>query len=399
MGDYIGWSETEWATQEERLAVDTKSQDLFVGIPLEHEMDEHRVALTPHAVMALTAKGHRILVERGAGEAAGFSDHKYSEAGAEIANGPEAVFKAQTVLKVSPPTQAEIEMMPGNQTLISALQLRTRNRDYFKALADKNITALALEEIRDESDHGALRIAMSEIAGRMAAQIGASLLSGTSPKGKGKLLGAVPGVASSRFVVIGAGAAGLSAARAAMNTGAQVIIMDESVARLRYAMELLGDRVITESFRPKLAMKRLRDADVAVGAVAPVNGRTPMMVSQEMVEGMEPGSVIIDISIDQGGVFETSELTSHDKPTVLKHGVIHYGVPNIASSVGQTASIAMSNVVAPLLESIAEMGGVQESLKVNLHFRAGLYLYNGLLTKKHLGEFFDLPFSDDVLLF
>ena len=399
MSEYISWSETAWETQEERLAVDAKSAQLQIGLPKEHAMNEHRLLLTPESVQILVASGHEIVVETGAGTLAGFPDASYANAGATIALGPEEVFQCAIVAKVAPPTVAEIEMMRGGQTLISALQLRTRNRAYFKSLADKKITALALEEVRNSEDQSALRMAMSEIAGQMAARVGASLLAdGAHGSRKGKLMGPIPGVAPARVVVLGAGVAGLSAVRAAHGMGSQVVLMDSNINRLRAAQEL-NPALITEVIQELVVAKRLKKADLVIGALHPVNGRTPVVVSEDAIAAMEPNSVIIDISIDSGGCFESSELTPHENPTYEKHGVIHYCIPNMASAVGHTATIALSNFVAPMLSTLSELGGVEDCLHYDLNMRAGLYLYKGLLTKRHLGEHFDLPFSNDALLF
>jgi alanine dehydrogenase len=399
MSEYISWSETAWETQEERLAVDAKSAQLQIGLPKEHAMNEHRLLLTPESVQILVAQGHEIVVETGAGTLAGFSDASYANAGATIALGPEEVFQCAIVAKVAPPTVAEIAMMRGGQTMISALQLRTRNRDYFKSLADKKITALALEEVRNSEDQSALRMAMSEIAGQMAARVGASLLAdGAHGSRKGKLMGPIPGVTPARVVVLGAGVAGLSAVRAAQGMGSQVVLMDSNINRLRAAQEL-NPALITEVIQELVVVKRLKKADLVIGALHPVNGRTPVVVSEDAIAAMESNSVIIDISIDSGGCFESSELTSHENPTYEKHGVIHYCIPNMASAVGHTATIALSNFVAPMLSTLSGLGGVEDCLHYDLNMRAGLYLYKGLLTKRHLGEHFDLPFSNDALLF
>ena len=399
MSEYISWSETAWETQEERLAVDAKSAQLQIGLPKEHAMNEHRLLLTPESVQLLVAQGHEIVVETGAGTLAGFPDALYANAGATVALGPEEVFQCAIIAKVAPPTVAEISMMRGGQTLISALQLRTRNRAYFKSLADKKITALALEEVRNSEDQSALRMAMSEIAGQMAARVGASLLAdGAHGSRKGKLMGPIPGVAPARVVVLGAGVAGLSAVRAAHGMGSQVVLMDSNINRLRAAQEL-NPALITEVIQELVVVKRLKKADLVIGALHPVNGRTPVVVSEDAIAAMEPNSVIIDISIDSGGCFESSELTSHENPTYEKHGVIHYCIPNMASAVGHTATIALSNFVAPMLSTLSGLGGVEDCLHYDLNMRAGLYLYKGLLTKRHLGEHFDLPFSNDALLF
>lgn len=400
MSDYLSWSETAWATQEERLAVDTKNAKLVIGVPRERDMDEHRILLNPAAVQVLVQNGNEILIESGAGLLAGWEDKEYASAGASISSDANSIFQCDIIAKVAPPNKKEIAMMKGNQTLISALQLRTRDRDFFKALADKKITGIALEEIRDADDQSALRIAMSEIAGQQAARLGASLLAeGLSGKRKGKLMGGVPGVAPASVLVIGAGVAGMAAVRLSRGMGAEVVLLDQSISKLRYATEQMGGGLVTELIQDSVLKNRLQHVDVVIGALSPIEGRTPMVVTEEMVELMPVGSVIIDISIDSGGCFETSEITSHGEPTFVLHDVLHYCVPNMNSAVGNTSSIAMSNIVGPMLLQLSGNGGVKESLHFDLNIRAGLYLYGGLLTKRHLGEHFDLPYSSDDLLF
>ncbi len=400
MSDYLSWSDTAWATQEERLAVDTKNAKLVIGVPRERDMDEHRILLNPAAVQVLVQNGNEILIESGAGLLAGWEDKEYASAGASISSDAYSIFQCDIIAKVAPPNKKEIAMMKGNQTLISALQLRTRDRDFFKALADKKITGIALEEIRDADDQSALRIAMSEIAGQQAARLGASLLAeGLSGKRKGKLMGGVPGVAPASVLVIGAGVAGMAAVRLSRGMGAEVVLLDQSISKLRYATEQMGGGLVTELIQESVLKNRLQHVDVVIGALSPIEGRTPMVVTEEMVELMPVGSVIIDISIDSGGCFETSEITSHGEPTFVLHDVLHYCVPNMNSAVGNTSSIAMSNIVGPMLLQLSGNGGVKESLHFDLNIRAGLYLYGGLLTKRHLGEHFDLPYSSDDLLF
>ncbi len=400
MNEYIPWSDAAFQTQEEYLLVETPSASFRIGIPKERTMDEHRVLLTPDTVQLLVQQGHEILVEAQAGQLAGFTDKMYADAGAQLVRQPREIYQCNLVCKVAPPTEEEISWMTGHQTLISALQLRTRNRTYFKALADKKVTALALEEVRNGDDQSALRIAMSEIAGQMAARVGASLLAeGAHGPGKGKLMGPIPGVAPAQVVVIGAGTAGLSAVRAAQGMGASVVLMDPNINRLRYAQDVINNTLVTEVIQDVALLRRIGEADVLIGALAPVNGRTPVVVTEDMIAAMAPNSVVIDISIDHGGCIETSELTSHHQPTRKVLDVIHYAIPNMASAVGHTASIAMSNFVGPMLRSMADAGGVEDCLHYHLNTRAGLYMYGGLITKRHLGEHFDLPFSNDNLLF
>jgi alanine dehydrogenase len=383
--------------QEEMLAIGKKKGKLMIGIPKETTYQENRVALNPEAVQLLVNNGHQIVVESGAGKQASYEDIDYSEGGAEIVKDKTEVFKANIILKVAPPSEEEIDMMPGNQTLISALQLTLHPKKTLTTLMNKKITAIAWDYIQDE--HGIYTVvrAMGEIAGNTSILIASELLSNYK-SGKGIMLGGVAGVRPTEVVILGAGTVGEYACRAALGLGASVKVFDNSISKLRRLQNDIGMRVYTSVIQPKLLEKAVMRSDVVIGAVRAGLGRTPCIVTEEMIKNMKAGSVLIDVSIDQGGCFETSKLTNLDSPTFVEHGVIHYCVPNIASRVSRTASIALSNIFSPLLLEIGENGGCRDTIKKNPGFRSGVYVYQGKLTSEILGKVFDLPYKNIELL-
>ncbi|MBK9193297.1 MAG: alanine dehydrogenase [Crocinitomicaceae bacterium] len=383
--------------QEEMLAIGRKKGKLVIGIPRETTYQENRVALTPEAVQFLVSNGHSILVESKAGESARYSDVDYSEAGAEIAYDKASVFKANIIIKVAPPSDEEIELMPGNQTLISALQLTLHPKKTLVALMNKKITAIAWDYIQDEHQIFPVVRAMGEIAGNTSILIAAELLSNYKT-GKGIMMGGVAGVQPTEVVILGAGTVGEYACRTAIGLGSSVKVFDNSISKLRRLQNDIGQRIFTSVIQPKLLEKAIMRADVVIGAVRAPFGRTPCIVTEEMVRQMKAGSVIVDVSIDQGGCFETSRVTNHTKPTFVEHDVIHYCVPNVASRVSRTASIALSNIFSPMLLEMGEMGGTKEMIKRDPGFRAGVYIYKGKLTSEILGKVFDLPFKNIELL-
>lgn len=383
--------------QEEMLEVGRKKGKLYIGIPKEISFQENRIALVPDAVTLLVNNGHRVVIETNAGKAANFEDKDYSEAGAEIAYNVEEVYKAEIVLKVAPPSTEEIEMMQRKQTLISALQLTVQPEDYVKKLVSKKVTAIAYDYIKDKDGIFPVIRLMSEIAGNTSILIAAEYLSNVH-NGQGSIFGGITGTPPTDVVILGAGTVGEFATRAALGLGANVKVFDNSLYKLRRLQSVLGTRVYTSVLQPKVLQKALKTADVVIGAIRAKEGRTPCVVTEEMVQEMKYGSVIIDISIDQGGCFETSKVTNHSKPVFRKHGVIHYCVPNIASRVSRTASYALSNVFAPILLSIGEEGGIENMLRRDSGVRNGVYVYNGILTNKFLGETFNLPYKDIDLL-
>lgn len=383
--------------QEEMLETGKKKQHLFIGIPKETSYQENRVALVPDAVALLVANGHRIVVETNAGKMSNFSDTEYSEAGAQIAYDTAEVFKADIIMKVAPPSMEEIELMQRNSTLLSALQLSVQSRDTLKKLMDKKITAIAWDYIMDEDGIYPVVRSMSEVAGIASILIAAEYLSNVS-KGKGLILGGIAGVPPTDVVILGAGTVGEFAARSALGLGANVKVFDNSLYRLRRLQNDLGVQTYTSIIQPKVLTKALSTADVVIGALRAEGGKTPCVVTEKMVEDMKSGSVIVDVSIDKGGCFETSQVTNHTQPVFTKHGILHYCVPNIASRVSRTASFALSNIFAPVVLQIADEGGSENLIKRKPGFRSGVYILNGTLTKKVLGEAFQLPYKDIDLL-
>jgi len=383
--------------QEELLAVGKKHSRLTIGIPRETSFQERRVALVPESVALLVNNGHEVIVETNAGKESNFQDHDYSEAGARIVYSAEDVFKSEYILKVAPPSAEEIALMPGRQTLISALHLPAQKADIFKSLSNKKITAIAWDYIKDEIDVFPVVRAMGEIAGNTAVLIAAEYLSHASG-GQGLMFGGISGVKPTEVVILGAGTVAEFAARAALGLGASVKIFDNNTYRLRRIQNDLGTRLWTNTISPSELRNALDTADVAIGAIHTKTGRTPIVVTEDMVSNMKYGSVIMDISIDQGGCFETSRVTTHDKPTYKEHGVIHYCVPNIASRVSRTASYALSNIFAPVVLSMGDEGGIANQVKHNEGFRCGVYMYNGTLTNQTIADMFNLPYKDLNLL-
>jgi alanine dehydrogenase len=382
--------------QEEKLEVKRHKSELFIGIPKETSYQERRICLTPDAVNSLTLNGHRILIESGAGESSSYSDKEYSDAGAEITSDTAKVFMCPMLLKVEPVTFEEIDMMQQGSIIISAIQLKTRKKDYFEALSKKKITALAFEYIKDEDGSYPAVKSLSEIAGTASVLIAAELMI-NQQFGKGLLFGNINGVPPTDVVILGAGTVGEFAARTALGLGANVKVFDNSITKLRRLQNNLNQRVFTSTIQPKTLLKALRRCDVAIGAMRGKE-RCPVVVTETMVEHMKKGAVIVDVSIDTGGCFETSEVTTHERPTFIKNNVIHYCVPNIPSRYSKTASLSISNIITPSLLEIAEDGGLESALRCNKGLRNGVYMYHGILTNKSIGDWFDLPQSDINLI-
>ncbi|MBC6699498.1 MULTISPECIES: alanine dehydrogenase [Hymenobacter] len=380
-------------TQESMLAVETRKRKLFIGLPRETSLQENRICLTPEAVKHLVEEGHEIIMESGAGEPSKYSDHNYSEAGATIAYSQKEVYEADLILKVAPPTHDEIEFLHANQTLISALQFGTLTSEYVMALTRKKVNAISFELIKDPSGARPVVRAMSEIAGSTVMLIAAEYLA-RSNEGKGIILGGITGVPPSQVVILGAGTVAEYAARAATGLGAEVKVFDNHLYKLRRLKQNLGTQLYTSTLDTFALSQQLRRADVVIGALNAEEGRVPFMVPESMVASMAPGSVIIDVSIDQGGCFETSEMTSHSKPVFRKYDVIHYCVPNIASRVPRTATNALSNIFTPILQEISQHGGINEVLFTNEHFRSGVYIYKGSLTNATIAKRFNMRYKE-----
>ncbi len=385
------------APQPETLAIETSESKLFIGVPLEITPYENRVALVPHAVQSLIGHGHRVVVQQGAGEKSNYSDSHYSESGAEVVPSAEEVYKADIIIKVAPPTVAELSMFHADQILVSPLQIPIITEEYIETLRKKRVIAVAMEYLQaSDSSFPVVRI-MSEIAGISAMHTAAELLS-NAKGGRGVLLGGVSGVPPAKVVILGAGVVGEFATRTALGLGASVRIFDNDVYKLMRIQKLIGRQLHTSTINPVYLSYQLLSADCVIGAIHSREGRTPMVVSEEMVAKMKDGSVIIDVSIDQGGCFETSEVTSHKNPTFTKYGVVHYCVPNIPSKVSRTASVAVSNILTPLLVKAGGTGGLEQLLFRNPGIRHGVYTYKGCLTNMYLSKHFGIKFTDINLL-
>ena len=382
--------------QEELLEAQRGHAELTIGIPAETSLQEKRVALVPEAVALLVAHGHQVLVETKAGFEAQFSDNDYSESGARIVYDRRQVFQANIVLKVEPPSLEEVALMGMRQTLISALQLSVQNEGLLEALSAKKITAIAWDFVQNENGIQPLVRAMGEIAGNTAILLAGELMASVS--GQGTMLGGVSGVRPSEVVILGAGTVGEYATRSALGLGASVKVFDNSVHRLIRLQNAVGQRLWTSTLQPSVLEEALRTADVAIGAVRGSGSRAPMLVSEPMVAGMRERSIVVDVSIDRGGVFETSRLTSHERPTFIECGVIHYCVPNIPSRVARTASKALSNIFAPMLLGIAGEGGVVPAIKDRNLISTGVYMFNGTLTNEEIAAERNLPWKPLDLL-
>jgi alanine dehydrogenase len=382
--------------QEEKLEITRHKSELFIGVPKETSFQERRICLTPDAVNSLTYQGHRVMIEAGAGESSSYSDKEYANAGAELTSDTKKVFGCPIILKVEPASTAEIEMINPGSIIISAIQLKTRKKSYFTALTKKKITALAFEYIKDEDGSYPAVKSLSEIAGTASILIAAELMI-TNEFGKGLLFGNITGVPPTDVVILGAGTVGEFAAKTAIGLGANVKIFDNSITKLRRLQNHLPQRIFTSTIQPKALLKALRRCDVAIGAMRGKE-RCPIIVTETMVEHMKKGAVIVDVSIDTGGCFETSEVTTHEKPTFVKNDVLHYCVPNIPSRYSKTASLSISNILTPYLLQIAEDGGIESAIRCNHGLKNGVYLYHGILTNKAIGDWFDLPNSDINLI-
>jgi alanine dehydrogenase len=382
-----------YETMEETLDIKVKREGIAIGIPQEVAFQENRVALTPDAVSVLVNNGHSVMVEHNAGDAAHFRDKEYSDAGAKIVESRGEIFKAPILVKSAPVIEEDVLFLQQNQLIISPLHLSTLKPIVLKEMMKKKVTALSFENLKDDSGSYPIVRSMSEIAGSASMLIAAQYLSSAN-HGKGVLLGGISGIAPTKVVIIGAGVVGEYAARAALALGASVKVFDNNVYRLKRLQNTIGQRLWTSVIEPKLLAKQLRTCEVAVGALKNDTGRTPMIVTEEMVSGMRPGSVIIDVSIDRGGCFETSEVTTQESPIFIKYGVIHYCVPNIPSSFARTASQAISNVLMPLLIEAGENGGIENLAWHQLHLRNGIYMFKGHLTNFYLSQRFELKYTD-----
>ncbi|WP_121352578.1 alanine dehydrogenase [Flavisolibacter nicotianae] len=386
-----------YETLEETLDIKPKGAQLHIGIPKEIAFQENRVALTPDAVGVLVSNGHEVTIEHNAGEGAHFADRDYSEAGAKIVYNREDVFKAPILVKSAPIIDEDLPLLQYNQLIISPIHLSILKAELLQKMMEKRVTAISFENLKDDSGSYPIVRSMSEIAGSAVMLIAAQYL-GSANHGKGVLLGGISGIAPTKVIIIGAGIVGENAARAALALGASVKVFDNSVYRLKRLQDNIGHRLWTSVIEPRLLAKQLKTCEVAVGALSNESGRTPIVVTEEMVSSMRHGSVVIDVSIDRGGCFETSEITTHQSPIYTKYGVIHYCVPNIPSGFARTASQAISNVLMPLLLEAGDDGGFEQMVWHRVHLRSGIYMFKGALTNFYLSERFNLKYTDLNLL-
>ncbi|MFN5421957.1 MAG: alanine dehydrogenase [bacterium] len=390
-------SDINYETLEETLDIKPIAQQLTIAIPKENAFQENRIALTPDAVGVLVSNGHKVAVEHKAGEGSHFSDKDYAEAGATIVYDKKELFVNDLIVKSAPVSDEELPLLNVGQTIISPIHLPVMKTHILEKMMEKKITALSFENLKDETGHNPIVRSMSEIAGSAVMLIAGQYLSNAND-GKGVLLGGISGIPPTKVIIIGSGIVGEYAARTALAMGASVKIFDNNIYKLKRLQNNIGVRLWTSVIEPKILAKQLKTCDVAVGALSSSAGRTPIVVSEEMVAAMRPGSVIVDVSIDRGGCFETSEVTSHEKPVIKKYDVFHYGVPNIPSGFARTASQAISNVLMPLLLRIGDEGGLEKLVWHQINIRNGVYTFKGSLTNFHLSQRFNLKYTDLNLL-
>jgi alanine dehydrogenase len=386
-----------YETLEETLDVKPHSAKLDIGIPKEFAFQENRIALTPEAVSVLVSNGHSVAIESNAGLASHYKDKEYSEAGAKIVYDKAEVYRAPILVKSAPVVEEDMGLLQMGQTIISPIHHSALKACIIEKMMEKKITAISFENLKDDSGTYPIVRSMSEIAGSALMLIAGQYLSSFN-KGKGVLLGSISGIPPTKVVVVGAGIVGETATRNALALGASVKVFDNNVYRLKQLQDNLGHRVWTSVLEPRILAKQLKTCEVAIGALSNESGRAPIVVTEEMVAAMRPGSIILDVAIDRGGCFETSELTSHENPVFVKHDVIHYCVPNIPSGFARTASQAISNVLMPLMLDISDNGGLDEMIWHNINLREGIYLFKGALTDFYISQKFDLKYTDLNLL-
>ncbi|MDF2551388.1 MAG: alanine dehydrogenase [Chryseobacterium sp.] len=389
---FTPFSEEELMPKEEKLEVIKKGKQFSIGVPKETCLNERRTCITPDAVQVLVQHGHEIIVESGAGQGSFFTDLQYSESGAIITKDPKEAFSQDLILKVNPPTDEEIDYFKPNTYLVSALQINLRDKDYFLKLAEKKINAIAFEFIVDEYKQLALVRLVGEIAGTVSILYASELLALSN----GLMLGGITGVRPTEVVILGAGIVGEFATKAAIGLGASVKVFDNSLSKLRRLHTLVDSRVPTSIIDPKELSKSLRRADVVIGALPRLNMQP--IVTEEMVCKMKKGSVIIDIAIDNGKVIETSELTTMDDPYIIKHGVIHCGLPNLTSKMPRTTTKAISNFFLSYILNYDVEGGFENMLIRKNEMKQSLYMYKGRHTKKVICDRFGLTYHDINLL-
>lgn len=397
-GDKIHFGNGAYMPKEEQLETAVRFRKISIGIPCDSSDDEKRVALTPEAVNLLIESDNEVILQKGAGLGANYTDKDYSENGAIISDSPARVYGADVIIKIAPFTEKETDYLKGNQVVMSYLNVLRLTEETLAKLIRKKVTAVAFEKIRDNNGVMPVIESMSEICGVTSILLASDYLS-NHHGGKGVMLGGITGVTPTEVIILGANTAGEYAARAALGLGSQVKIFDSSLHRLRKFESFAGQRLQTSVFHPQVLKKALKSADVVIGAIELEDLKSMYFVTEEMVRTMKKGSVIIDLSIDRGGCIETTECRQLKDPVYEKHGVIHFSAWNLPSRVARTASIAFSNIFSPLLQNLADSGNITHLLKNDTGLRSGVYIYNGMLTNETLGQKFGVLSKDlDLLL-
>lgn len=372
------------------------AKSILIGIPKEISLNENRIPLSPTSVKLLIANGHQIIIEEGAGKRAGFEDSDYLLAGASVSGDLSQIWACPLLLKLTPPTLNEIGLMKKNACIISCAATFLLSEDMIDTMNQKKILGIGMEYVKDNGGGFPFVRMMAEIAGQMILPIASQLLS--SQEDSNILLGNVTGVEPSQMVVLGAGHVVEHLAKAAYHSGIQVQVFDKDIYKLQRLKQSLGFPLTTQVIDSENLPKALQSAQVIVGALRSDTGITPCLVTEEMVSKLKPGTLIMDVCIDQGGCFETSELTTLSHPIFRKYGIIHYCVPNIPSKVGKTASLAISNLLTSFILKSGKTGGVEEMLWQGKSFMKGVYVYKGFVTNPIVGKKFNKPVKEVQLL-
>lgn len=376
--------------QEEELLTESSESKLTIGVLKEDFEKEKRVPLTPYTVKFLTNNGIKVFIERGAGDYSFFTDVEYSDAGAEILDHQKEVFNCDVIIKVAPPNEKQMSYLKKHQILISTLNIKTLKKEFFQQLSSKKITAIAFEYIKDELGSFPFVNYMSRITGELSISIASNYLL----EKKGKLIAGIGGNKPSEIVIIGSGDIAKSAAKTAINAGAIVKVFDNSIAQLKSLEESVSGQIYTSVLYPSLVKKEIARADILIGALSNNSNNENSIISKSDIKSMKKGSLVIDLSIDQGSCFENSVLTTLKKPLIEKNGITYYGVPNSPSTASRTASYVLGNIFLQQFSNFNNYRSVNHFLKNDIDFRNGLYLYKGVLVNDRIGKNFNLPTQD-----
>ena len=387
------FSKEQLLPQEERLDLNQIKKEFIIGVPKECDINEKRICLTPDSVSYLVLNDYKIFIESGAGIGSNFSDLDYSEAGAKIVKTKEEVYKCPVILKIAPLTNIEINLIKPNSILISALELKKESLSYITNLINKKITSIAFEFIEEDDGYLPVTDQLGAITGQAAVLISSELMSNININGKGLFLGNISGVPPTEIVIIGSDKIAQSAALTATKLGARVKVFSNSIFKINKIQKLIANPIYSSTIQNKQLSKALMRCDVAIGTIKS-NTNSDAIISEDMIVNMKKGAIIIDVSIDTGGTFQTSKLTNHDKPTFVKHDVIHYCVPNIPSRYSRTSSLCLSNIITPYLVKSVKFGSFENFIRNNNSFKKGVYLYNGLNTNKIINQILNIKYND-----